>query len=319
MILSVTLNPSVDHTFFTEQILIGDTNRLQRVETDAGGKGINLSRVVHEVGAQTLVTGYIGGGNGAFICHVLDSNQVPHDFVRIRSEVRSNFNVEVTGGGPPTTFNAPGPEINSSRWERLLEKVGTLIGKASWLTLGGSLPPDAPRDAYAQLGRMASRENVPWLLDADGDALTLGLEAGPTMLKPNLKEAGRLLGREIGPKEAPDALRDIHELTGPSGTQPAIAILSMGSDGAWLTDGRSAWRGVAPKIEACSTIGSGDSLLGAFLGKLLTGSDLEEAFRWGLAAGAATAMTSGADIGRLPAIESLLERAQVEASQLKKP
>jgi 1-phosphofructokinase family hexose kinase len=306
VILSVTLNPCVDHALFVENLKISDTNRVTRTETDAGGKGVNLSRVVAELGSPTVATGFLGGGPGAFIRKVLKSQGVKHDFVDIDEDTRMNFSVEDTSGVPPTTLNEKGPLITSDEWKSLLDHFSKYARKATWVTLGGSLPPGVPIDAYAILTHLAKDCGAKVLLDADGETLKQGLVAVPQMIKPNAKEASRLLGTPIDTLD--QALVAVKSLLG-LGTE--IAILSRGADGAVLATKQGVWSGVSPTVETHSTIGSGDSLLGGFLWALEAGKPIEEAFRYGLAAGAATATTDGSEIARKAVIERLLPNAIV--------
>lgn len=307
MILSVTLNPCVDRVLFVEELHVGDTNRIVRTETDAGGKGVNLSRVVAELGGATLATGFLGGGPGAYVRKVLDLQGVVHDFVEIGLDTRMNFSVEQASGAPPTTLNDRGPNIAEAEWEELLRRVRGYAKKASWLALGGSLPPGVPDDAFAILARIGKEEGAKVLLDADGEPMKLGLKAGPAMIKPNAKEASRLLGRPVESQE--EAVAAARELAG-SGIE--IVIVSRGAGGAVLAMGGAVWIGRSPKVAVKSTIGSGDSMLAGFLFALQAGKGPEEALALGLACGAATAETDGSEIARRPVIERLLPEARVE-------
>jgi len=309
MILTVTLNPAVDHTLFVDRMLVGDTNRVVRVETDAGGKGINLSRIAHECGAATLATGILGGPNGAHIRHVLESEGVPFDFCATRQNTRANTNVEVLEGGPPTTFNDKGPAMAPDRLKRFLHHFESLMASATWVCVGGSAPPETPPEIYRTLLNMAHDAGLKTLLDAEGDLQRWGLESRPHIIKPNAKEASRLLDRPIETDaQAIEGARLLLDHVSPEG----CAILSRGKEGAVLASHQGIWMGRSPQVVSKSTIGSGDSLLGAFLAKREAGLDLPEALRWGLAGGAATAMTDGSRIGRLEEIERLLSLAQVE-------
>lgn len=303
VILSVTLNPSIDHAVFVERLALHDTNRVTRSETDAGGKGINLSRVAAELGAETMATGFLGGGPAAFVRAVLDRQGVAHDFVPIAGDTRTNFSVE-DGFGPPTTFNAPGPRVTPEEWDALVARVSALVRGASWVCLGGSLPPGAPADAYRRLAEVAERAGVPVALDADGDPLREGLRAKIALIKPNGREAARLLGRAVeGREDALAAARDLREL----GVDRAI--VSLGAEGAALSGPNGDFIARSPTVEAKSTIGSGDSMVAGFLVGLMRGVGDAEAFRLGLAAGAATATTDGSEIGRRETIEKLLPAA----------
>ncbi|HVT12261.1 MAG TPA: 1-phosphofructokinase [Fimbriimonadaceae bacterium] len=309
MILSVTLNPSVDHALFVDQLRVGDTNRVKRTERDAGGKGINLSRVVAELGAHTVATGFLGGGPGDYVRGVLGRQGVSHDFVEVAEDTRINFSVEDLSLGPPTTFNEPGPHIRHEELENLFAKVRGHIGEVRWMTLGGSLPPGVPADIFAQFIRLANEHRVRVALDTDGEPLKLGIEAGPVFLKPNAKECGRLLNRSI---ETPEqALEGAIELNARL-PRTCIVIVSLGRDGAVMTCDQGYFRGYTPQVEVRSTIGSGDSLIGGFLWALEEGKPVEEALRWGLACGAATATTDGSEIARKPKVLELLPQARVE-------
>ncbi|MEJ5169410.1 MAG: 1-phosphofructokinase [Fimbriimonadales bacterium] len=305
MIVSVTLNPCVDRVVFLSTLRIGDTNRVERVETDAGGKGVNLSRVVAELGGRTIATGFLGGGPGAHVRHTLHAQGVHNSFVEIAGETRINTSIE-SGEGPPTTLNEAGPEISSDEWHRLVAHCEVLFERADWVTLGGSLPPGVPTDAFRQLGELARRQRCKVLIDADGEPMRLALEMRPDLIKPNLREAARLLGRSLPDRAA--AVTAARELLAVANR----AILSMGKDGAVLATPDGTWVGSSPKVEARSTIGSGDSMLGALLWALEEGNDWPEALRWGLAAGAATATTDGSEIARKPVVRLLYNEASVE-------
>lgn len=306
MILSVTLNPCVDHALFVASLKVCDTNRVVRTETDAGGKGVNLSRVVAELGGKTVATGFLGGGPGAFVRKVLDAQGVLHDFVEIAGDTRMNFSVEDESQAPPTTFNEPGPEISVREWEDLLQRVSRYAASAWWVAFGGSLPPCVPRDAFSQLCGVVHQAGSKVLLDADGDALQLGMLACPDFIKPNAKEASRLLGRPIDTLEqAMDAALELR------GRGPSIVVVSRGADGAVMACEDRVWAGTSPTVHARSTIGSGDSLLGGMLWAMTESKCMEEAFAWGLAAGAATATTNGSEIARRSVVKKLLPLVEV--------
>jgi 1-phosphofructokinase family hexose kinase len=309
MILSVTLNPAVDHTLFVDHLKVGDTNRVLRVETDAGGKGINLSRIAHVCGANTLATGILGGPNGAYLRQVLEAEGVPFDFCATRQNTRANTNIEVLDGGPPTTLNDKGPAMTTERLKRFLAHLEALLPTATWVCVGGSAPPETPENIYHTILSMAQKAGAKTLLDADGELQRQGLEVRPMLIKPNAKEASRLLNTTVESEtQAVDAARVLRERVDPAG----MVILSRGKDGAVLANAEGVWIGHSPQVEAKSTIGSGDSLLGAFLAKLESGLDVATAFRWGLAGGAATAMSDGSHIGELEDIDRLLSLAKVE-------
>lgn len=307
MILTVTLNPSVDHALFVDKLKLHDTNRVQRCERDAGGKGVNLSRVVAELGGDTVATGFLGGGPGALIRSVLKKQGVTHDFVEVDADTRINFSVEDDSGEPPTTLNERGPEITTQDLKELFEHVERYAKKAKWLCMGGSLPPGVPKEVYRDLAKIGEDAGCRLVLDADGEPMKLGMSAKLDLIKPNEAEAGRLLGRELESDD--DVVAAVQELK----DKASIVIISRAEKGAVLGHDGQVFIGRAPKVETRSTIGSGDSLIGGMLWAIESGKSVDEAFKWGIAAGAATATTDGSEIARRPVIERLLGDVRVEA------
>jgi len=313
MILTVTLNPCVDHAMFVEQLQPNDSNRVTRVERDSGGKGLNLSRVVAELGGATVATGFLGGSVAHSIRHDLDAQGVVHRFVTIEGETRVNFSVEDASGLPPTTFNERGPSVRSEEVAELWDILPELLFAARWLAVGGSLPPGVPSAIYADIVAFARTHGVRVMVDADGEAMRLALAAGPDVVKPNQDEAERLLGTQIRSREdAIAAVRQLWSLQNGGADGGRLALLSRGAEGVLLAAEEGIFEGVSPKVEVKSTIGSGDSLLAGFLFGLENGATTVEALRLGVACGAATATTSGAEIARRPVIDRLLPGVRVE-------
>lgn len=319
MILSVTLNPCIDHLMVVDGLKVHDRNKVLRVETDAGGKGVNLSRMVAELGGQTVATGFLGGQTGDHVRRVLESEGVPVDFVEIRGETRTNVSVE-SGDGPPTVFGPSGPQVSPEDWEALLTKVTEYLCEGCWMCLGGSLPPGVPTGAYETLIRHAHEHGARVLLDADGEVLKSGLKAAPDMVKPNRDEAERLLGVEIRSlQDAIESVQKIHGLVAGHGQGDGISVVSLGSKGAVLARGKKLLYGRGPLIEAKSTIGSGDSFNGAFLSSLSRGKSLSDALRDGISAGMATAVSDGAHIGsqqdfeRFKPLVRIVDREEIES------
>jgi 1-phosphofructokinase family hexose kinase len=310
MILSLTLNPCVDQVLTIDGLKPHDTNRVKFSAEDAGGKGVNLSRVVAEMGGDTVATGFLGGTTGLFVRAVLAEQGVRNSFIEVAGSTRTNVSVEDGTGKPPTTFNERGPEISEAELHRLIGWLEELAHEATWIAIGGSLPPGVPTDIFRTLIEIGHASNARVLLDADGDPQRLGFDAKPDMVKPNSPECSRLLGRPIVSDE--DALSAVDEIYERMGGGERIALLSRGKRGAVMRCAEGRFLGRSPEVEVRSTIGSGDSLLGAFLWAYESGKGLDTALRWGLAAGAATATTGGAEIARKVTVDNLFERALVE-------
>lgn len=306
MIVSVTLNPTVDRTLFVEGLRLHDTNRTVKIETDAGGKGLNVSRIVQAMGGRTTAVAVLAGDTGAFVEGVLHREHVPLLAIRVQGETRMNISVEDFSGNPPTTFNAPGAHISETAWHELLFHCKDLAKSASWVCLSGSLPPGAPLDAYVQLLTVFRLEGASVCVDADGEPMKIALDAVPDFVKPNQSEVARLLGRTVAHLEdALEAAQSLHD----RGIR--FAMVSMGALGAALVAEGKRYIAESPKIEPRSTIGSGDSTIGAFLASLERGESAANALRWGCAAGAATALSDGTAIGSREDIDRLSSDVQV--------
>ncbi len=312
MVLTVTLNPCVDFLLRVEKFTPNDTNRVKACEKDAGGKGLNTSRVFAHLGGVTIATGFLGGPTAAFIRHVMDLEGVVDGFVTVKGETRTNFSVEDDSENPPTTFNQRGPEISADEWKRLVAKVETLSSKAEWVSLGGSLPPGVEKNAFYELAKIAQKQGVKVMIDADGEVLSEGLKANPDFIKPNGPEAARVLGRKLESDE--DYLGAAKELYQRIGGGDKYVVISRGARGAIMACKDGVFVGTSPNIHPKSTIGSGDSMIAGMLWGHTNKMSAEEMLRYGLACGAATALTDGTAIGDKATIERLLPEAKVASA-----
>ncbi|MGQ9454546.1 MAG: 1-phosphofructokinase [Armatimonadota bacterium] len=289
MVLTVTLNASIDKTYTIESFLVDRVNRPSECRTVAGGKGINVARVLKELGREALATGFVGGSIGGAILRDLDREGIRHDFVRVEDESRLCIKIMDPKNGTQTEINEPGPNVTELELEALCSKVSALVVGCDFLVLSGNCPPGVPEDVYAELVSIAKRSGVRAVLDASGVHLAEGVKAGPYLIKPNVSELSDLTGRELCTVE------EILDATmGLKTYGVGIIAVTMGRSGAVVTDGTNAWQAVPPEIKFASSVGSGDSFLAAFLDSLLRGDSLANALAWGTAAGAANAMTYGA-------------------------
>ncbi|MCC6404361.1 MAG: 1-phosphofructokinase family hexose kinase [Fimbriimonadaceae bacterium] len=311
MILTVTPNPAVDHVYFVDGLVLNDTNRVLRIETDAGGKAVNVARVLAALGNVVVATGFVAGGNGAFVRHRLQAESVRHDFVDVAGETRSNVLVEDGSGRPPTMLGAPGPATTGLEVEALIAKIAEYGPQCSHIALGGSLPTGLEPKDFAALVGVAARTGARVVADADGDSLRLAIEAGADIVKPNAAEAGRYLGREVlDLAGAREAARRIQAAMRPA-SGAAVAIVSAGSLGAAMACPSGTFSGPAIAVEAKSTIGSGDSMVAGILHAMVAGMGPLEQLSFGLASGAATATTDGSRIASRDGILGLLPSARV--------
>lgn len=306
MISTVTLNPALDKCIYVNSLLSNDTNRILKVETDVGGKGINVSRVLKELGTETMALGFVGGQTGRFIEHVLKEDGIGVDFVHVDSETRTNFCIQDSTGAPPTTFNESGPQVTDRHLDELFARVRRVAAKSQFVAFGGSLPPSVPKNTYKTLVEIVSEAGSRAILDSDGEQMQFGMEAVPFMIKPNRDEVKRLANIEIHTLEDAAHAADILAQTGID-----YVVISMGAEGAVARSKAGVWFAASPDIKPVSTIGSGDSMVAGIAHILGSGGSLEEALRWGSAAGTATAMTDGTEICRRTGILDLLAKVHV--------
>ncbi len=270
-------------------------------KTVAGGKGINVARVLKELGHKDiLATGFVGGANGDLILRGLDAEGIPHSFVRTKDESRLCIAIVDPEKGTQTEVNENGPEVTQEELDALTKVLEQYLDKTEYLILSGSIPPGAPSDFYAEIITKAKSIGVKTILDTSGNALNRGAAAGPFMVKPNERELSALKGRELLTVE--EILSAAKSLLS---AKTEMVVVSMGRSGALVTNGIESWQAVPPEIEFVSAVGSGDSLVAGFLDSLLKGGTISDALKRGTAAGAANAATYGAGFCKKEDIEKL--------------
>lgn len=307
MIFTVTLNPAIDQTLVLERFVAGDTLRVKSSRFDPGGKGINVSRVVRELGGESVAMGFAPGGLGRYIEQTLKSQGVKCDFVHTKGEARTNITIIDESRHMHTILSDPGPQTEERSAEQLMSKLRKRLHANDWLVLAGSIPPPLSPDIYAAIISMARENWVHTVLDADGPALVAGVAARPEMVKGNRRELERLLGRRLGDErstlEAAELLREMGIRT---------AVVTRGREGAVAMSDEGPWRSVAPRVRAVSAVGSGDGFLAGIVLSLSRGDNMEDALRLGVAAGTACVLTPGTELCRRREVDILQPRVKVQ-------
>jgi 1-phosphofructokinase family hexose kinase len=307
VIVTVTLNPAIDQTLVLERFVAGDTLRVKASRVDPGGKGINVSRVVHELGGESVAMGFAPGGLGRYIEHTLKAGGIECDFVHTKGETRTNITISDEQRHTHTILSDPGPETDYRFAEQLLHKLRKRLRANDWLVLAGSIPPPLSPDIYAEIITMARERWAHAVLDADGAALAAGVAARPEMVKGNRRELERLLGRPLGDEESTlEAARLLRAQT------IRTAVVTRGREGAVAVGDEGSWRSVAPRVRAVSAVGSGDAFLAGVVLALSSGSSMEEALRLGVAAGTAAVLTPGTELCRRREVDILQPRVKVQ-------
>lgn len=307
MITSVSLNPSIDRTLGVENFTTGGLNRVLSQTDVAAGKGVNVALAAAALGASSECIGFMYREGGSLFEKRLHEGGVHSDFMWCDGAVRVNVKVFDRSRGEITELNSSGTPVTGEQLTEMTRLVQAHARRSDYLILSGSLPPACPVDYYRTLAEAAADENCRVLLDADGDRLRAGMKAKPFLIKPNRYELELLTGRKLDSVDLLlEAAQDcIREGVG------AVAV-SMGGEGALITDGKSAFRTPGLKVEVKSTVAAGDSMIAGMAVGLSRGYLLEEAFRLGVAAATARCMTPPEEIISPEVCLKLLDELKME-------
>lgn len=282
MIYTVTFNPAIDYVVNVDDFKAGMVNRASNTEKFAGGKGINVSRVLNNLSIKSKALGFVGGFTGKFIVDSLNEQGVDTDFIEIKDDTRINVKLKST---QETEINGVGPVISKDDLEKLFKIVENLTSE-DFLVLAGNVQKSVPSDIYATIQEKCSKNNVNVIVDTTGDALVATLKHKPFLIKPNNHELGEIFNKEL--KTQDEIVTYAHKIR-EMGAQNVI--ISMAEKGALLICESGVYKASPAKGTVQNSVGAGDSVIAGFLAKYTTTSDLLEAFRWGATCGSATAFS----------------------------
>lgn len=284
MITTVVLNPALDKIYFVDDFEPGKMYRVQETIKSAGGKGVNVARVAKILGEDTTTIGFKGGDTGNWIETQLINLGVCTAFVEVEGETRTNNNIIDRVKNTETEVLELGPVITGDDMGKFLAVYKDALKSTKVVVLSGGLPQGMPMDYYKTLIEVANSYDVPVILDASGEVLREGMKAKPYMIKPNLRELGNLVQRELtGGSDVLAACRDIVS------TGVEIVVVSMGDRGAILVTKGIAVRVKVPVVNVVNTIGSGDAMVAGFAAGLAGGKEPEESLRLAAACGVSNA------------------------------
>ena len=282
MIYTVTFNPAIDYVINVDEFKAGTVNRVAGEEKFAGGKGINVSRVLNNLGVKSKALGFVGGFTGRFIVDSLESQGVDTEFIQISGDTRINVKLkskeetEINGGGPVIT-------------EEDLNKLFSIIEKLKsddFLVLAGNVQKSVPSDIYSVIQQKCAAHDVKVIVDTTGDALVATLKNKPFLVKPNNHELGEIFNVEL--KDREEIIQYAQKLR-EMGAQNVI--ISMAEKGALLISESGVYHASPAKGTVQNSVGAGDSVIAGFLAQYSLSGDIIEAFRWGAASGSATAFS----------------------------
>ncbi|MFD1851492.1 1-phosphofructokinase [Oceanobacillus bengalensis] len=301
MIYTVTLNPSIDYVVQVEEVTLGKLNKIHTDFKLPGGKGINVSRILHALETESTALGFLGGFTGEFIANWLKNECIDTDFIQVQDDTRINIKLKSI---EETEINGRGPTITNEEADRLLRKLSELK-EDDVVILSGSKPPSLPEDFYQQLIKRISGSNATFVIDTTGKDLETALSYKPLLIKPNTVELSDLFNVDLKKQEEIIPYgKKLLEL----GAEHVI--VSMAGDGALLFTSEGVFRGISPSGTVKNSVGAGDSMIAGFIGEFMKSKNAVKAFKMGLAAGSATAFSD--DLAKKEDILSILAAVQVE-------
>lgn len=284
MIYTLTLNPSVDYIVKLESFQLGELNRTVNEAKFPGGKGINVSTVLKQFGCKSKALGFIGGFTGAYIDQYLQNEDIDTDFVQVDEDTRINVKIKT---GQESEINALGPNISEQNFALLKQKIQHL-GADDLLVLAGSIPASLPKTTYEELVKICSENGAQFVVDAEGDLLKKVLPYHPFLIKPNHHELGELFDTSITTAEEVIPYgKKLVEM----GVENVI--VSLAGAGAVLINSEKVFFAKVPSGEVKNSVGAGDSMVAGFLAAYERTGNIEEAFRYSVASGSATAFSLG--------------------------
>ena len=305
MITTVCMNPCFDKTAETDKVNVGDVTRLRNVRVDVGGKGVNVAIVLRRLNEAARCVGCLGEENADRFLRMIAREDVAFDYITVPGEVRTNLKMMDHNKQTVIEINEPGVSMNEEQIQQFLELLKEKSQDSQYVVLSGRLPDGCPPNTYQRC--MQALEGKKVVLDTAGEALLHGIKERPYLIKPNLPEMQAIMRKELRTLRE---IRDAAMFMIDYGAQNVV--VSMGKTGAVFVNEKKTLFAPALRVEARSTVGAGDAMVGGILTGLMRGANLTEAFKFGVAAGAASVMTDGTQLVRKADFDVLLPKVTVQ-------
>lgn len=301
MIYTVTLNPSIDFIVRLDSLALGSVNRMTSDDKFAGGKGINVSRILKRLDIENTATGFIGGFTGRFVKDGLVDEGIATKFVEVSEDTRINVKVKA---GEETEINGAGPHISTEKLEEL-EAILAGLSSEDTVVFAGSAPSSLSNQVYNTLIPIAKKAGAEVVCDFEGQTLLDALNYQPLLVKPNNHELADIFGVEL------NGLADIEKYAREILAKGAKnVIISMAGDGALLVTPEAAYFAKPIKGTVKNSVGAGDSMVAGFTGEYVKSGDPIEALKWGVACGTATTFSD--DLATAEFIKETYQKVEVE-------
>ena len=305
MIYTVTLNPILDRIVEVEELIYDDVNMVVDEKKYPGGKGIDVSRVIKELGGQSIAMGFAGGYNGLELVGRLVNEGILCDFTKIHNETRAHITIFQRKKKLQTLLGTLCPAISQIEVDEFFRKIQE-IPVNSYAVISGNPPQGMSDSFYAQLITTLKERDIKVILDTDEEALKRGADAGPYLIKPNIHEFGRLVEANVSEME------DIIKYARPYEDKTKYIVVSMGAKGVLGISKESNYRVVPPKINVRSSVGAGDSLVAGIIFALSENISFEDALALGVACGTASALNPCSDLCKKNDIDTIKKDVLIE-------
>ncbi|RKD32079.1 1-phosphofructokinase [Thermohalobacter berrensis] len=306
MVITVTLNPALDKTIQINNFTIDSVNRVNSVRLDAGGKGINVSKVIKELGGYSIAVGLIGGKNGQFIKKYLDNLGIENDFIELDSETRTNIKIIDPVNQTNTDINESGPVISEDSLKLIKDTIMKYATEDNVIVFSGSVPKGVGKNIYKDLILDSKKRGAKTILDTEGELFLEGIKSGPYLVKPNIHELEKAF--KITLRDKKDIVNISKEIIR-YGVN--YVVVSLGSKGSIFVSKDIAGYIDGIKVNVKSTVGAGDSMVAALALALDRNDPFEEGMKLAAATSTASVMTEGSQTGRIEDVKKILNKIRI--------
>ena len=312
MITTVTLNAAIDRTYWVDRWKKGGVYRLKREQSEPGGKGNNVAKVVKCLGGDVQATGFLAGANGTLIRAGLEERGISSPFLFSDGESRVCLNIIDDSDGSSTELLERGPEINSQQMQQMIEHVSELASVSSIVVLSGSLPRGVPIEAYRDLAIAVKATGTQVFLDTSGEALTAGIDGEPDLIKPNEEEIGQLINVEVG-SDRLNEMELVTQIVGLAEKKKLSRIcVTLGSKGAIAYMSGKVYRAYGPSIQPVNTVGCGDSFVAGMAYAIEQNVEPAECLRTAMAAATANALNERAGYVDFDVFQTVFSQIRID-------
>lgn len=300
-IITLTMNPAIDKSASVAQVIAERKLYCNSPRFEPGGGGVNVSRAIRKLGGESTALFPCGGPTGAYLLELLQQEELTCRPIQVKGWTRENLVVLEEASNRQFRFGMPGSSLSEKELRSCLDALAGANLKPDYIVASGSLPPGVPDDFYAQVANIGKSLGARVIVDTSGNPLRLALQEGVYLIKPNVRELGELIGRELTDEISQQEIAMELVRSGKS----AVVALSLGAGGVLLATADGCARLRTPVVPIKSKVGAGDSMVAGIALSLAREKEVREAVRYGVAAGAAAVMTPGSELCRREDVERL--------------